>query len=240
MIEQYRIYCDESCHLENDRQKVMLLGCVWTPEQHVKRLSRELRDIKKRHHADGELKWTKVSNSRLNFFLEVVEWFFAEEPLHFRCLIVPDKTVLDHAAFNQGSHDDFYYKMYFSLLSKIISPNRLYDIYLDIKDTRSNFKVRLLREILCNDRYDFTHEMIRRVQHVRSGESEILQLADLLLGAVAYKHRGLNTSLIKLKLIEAIEKHHNRSLLLSTSAPMFGDNKFNIFVWRPRPVTEIK
>ena len=29
------------------------------------------------------------------------------------------KSKLDHTRFNQGSHDTFYYKMYFSLLSKI-------------------------------------------------------------------------------------------------------------------------
>jgi len=31
MSEIYNIYCDESCHLENDRQKAMVLGSVWCP-----------------------------------------------------------------------------------------------------------------------------------------------------------------------------------------------------------------
>jgi len=25
----YNIYCDESCHLENDHEPVMLVGAVW-------------------------------------------------------------------------------------------------------------------------------------------------------------------------------------------------------------------
>lgn len=29
MNEFYNIYCDESCHLENDREPVMLVGAVW-------------------------------------------------------------------------------------------------------------------------------------------------------------------------------------------------------------------
>lgn len=31
MSATYNIYCDESCHLENDHQKVMVLGAVWCP-----------------------------------------------------------------------------------------------------------------------------------------------------------------------------------------------------------------
>ena len=29
LSEHYNVYCDESCHLENDHQKVMTLGAVW-------------------------------------------------------------------------------------------------------------------------------------------------------------------------------------------------------------------
>ncbi|NHQ60865.1 DUF3800 domain-containing protein [Chlorobium sp. BLA1] len=31
MSEIFNIYCDESCHLENDRHKAMVLGAVWCP-----------------------------------------------------------------------------------------------------------------------------------------------------------------------------------------------------------------
>lgn len=31
MSETFNLYCDESCHLENDHQKVMVLGAVWCP-----------------------------------------------------------------------------------------------------------------------------------------------------------------------------------------------------------------
>ena len=29
MSDTFKVYCDESCHLENDHQKVMVLGAVW-------------------------------------------------------------------------------------------------------------------------------------------------------------------------------------------------------------------
>ena len=80
MNEIFNVYCDESCHLENDGQPVMLLGAVWCPFEEVKRLSNELSDIKQRHKAAGELKWTKVSAARERFYLDLVDWFLAEKP----------------------------------------------------------------------------------------------------------------------------------------------------------------
>jgi hypothetical protein len=32
MTTEYNVYCDESCHLENDGQKAMVLGSVWCPK----------------------------------------------------------------------------------------------------------------------------------------------------------------------------------------------------------------
>jgi len=219
MRKIYNVYCDESCHLENDGQGVMLFGGIWCPMEDRVRLSSELRDIKNRHKARGELKWTKVSNSRLNFYLELVDWFIAEAPLHFRALIVSDKSKLDHNAFNEGSHDIFYYKMYFSLLNKILSPENCYNIYLDIKDTRSRLKVRKLKDVLCNNVFDFTSQMIRHIQNIHSHESDLMQLADFLLGAVAYRQRGLNGNAAKVAVVEHIERKVGYALLHSTPYP---------------------
>ncbi len=223
------IYCDESCHLEHDESNVMGFGAVWTSRASVQLLNTQLRDIKRRHRAAGELKWTKVSKAKLDFYQEVVDWFFDNEALHFRSLVVPNKGALNHEKFNQGSHDDFYYKMYFSLLNKILSPADQNEIYLDIKDTRSRLKVQKLRDVLCNDRYDFTGEMISRIQHARSHELELMQLADLLLGALVYKHRGLDGSYAKQQIVQRIESRAGKSIL--TSSPL-SSQKFNIFVWR--------
>ena len=65
----YNIYCDESCHLPNDGQPVMVLGAVWCPQDQARRLGAELRALKARHDARGELKWSKTSQARLPFYL---------------------------------------------------------------------------------------------------------------------------------------------------------------------------
>lgn len=222
------IYCDESCHLENDHSEVMGLGATWTNRNKVKLLSQQIRDIKQRHNAYGELKWTKVSKSRIDFYQELVDWFFSNDSINFRCCIIPDKKSLNHNTFNDGSHDKFYYKMLFSLINKILSPLEKNEIFIDIKDTRSRFKVRELKTILCNNQYDFTGESISKIQQARSHELELMQLADFLLGAVVYCHRKLDSNTTKIAISRRIERHLGRSLLLST--PLH-HKKFNIFVW---------
>ena len=230
---EYNIYCDESCHLENDHQPVMLLGAVWCPKSHVKKISAEIREIKSKHNARGELKWVKVSKARQLFYTELVDYFFKTPQLHFRCLVVDDKSKLDHDYFNLGSHDTFYYKMYYSMLKTILSPENRYYIYIDIKDTRSQNKVNKLREVLCNNVYDFTKQMIKNIQQIRSHESELLQLADLLIGSVSYKNRKLKENSTKVLIVNNIEQKIGQSLSLSTS--LFKD-KFNLFIFSPAEV----
>jgi hypothetical protein len=226
----FNVYCDESCHLEKDRIPVMVLGSVWCPTSMTTGISRHLRSIKTSHGLarNFEVKWGKVSPGKLDLYLAIIDYFFTNPALHFRCVVVPDKAKLDHDAFGQ-SHDDFYYKMWFVLLKQILHPKCRYRIYLDIKDTRGQEKVEKLHEVLSNASYDFNRQVIERIQQVRSHEVEILQLADLMIGTLAYVHRGLGTSKAKLGLVERVRERSGLSLLHTTLPKA---EKVNLLVWQ--------
>jgi len=228
---EYNIYCDESCHLENDGQKAMVLGAVCAEKDRVKDISKGIRAIKKQHglSPDFEIKWTKVSPAKVDFYLNLVDLFFAEKAMAFRALIIPDKSILNHEEFNQ-THDDWYYKMYFDMLKVIIAPDSNYWIYLDIKDTRGGEKARHLHEVLSNNNYDFNKEIIKRIQLVHSHEIEILQIADLLIGAVSYVNRGESASSAKVAIVNNIKRRSGYSLTRTT---LLKETKFNLFRWHP-------
>jgi len=232
MPDLFNIYCDESCHLEHDRLGVMVLGAVWCPQARVAGLAQEARNLKRQFGlaTDWELKWVKVSAGRIDYYQALLNWFWQTEDLHFRALLVPDKSKLDHGGHNQ-THDDWYYKMYFDMLKVIIDPKREYNIYLDLKDTRGAAKVKKLHEVLCNSHYDFAQSVIRRVQLVRSHEVELLQLADFLSGLIAYVNRDLKTSKSKLALVEQLQTASGYSLRRST---LLRENKINLFRWHAR------
>jgi len=205
MNKTFNMYCDESCHLENDRMSFMFLGKVSSAYNQVRFHTENIKKIKKEHHFYAEIKWTSVSKSKLRFYEELVDYFFNTD-LQFRAIGV-EKTQINNEAFNQ-SYDDFYYKMYYYLLNHNLNSLYKYNVYLDIKDTLSALKVSKLKEIL-----NIKFGVFRNVQNIRSHESLLLQLTDLIMGAIAYHHNNeAKANKAKVKLIEKIMQHSGSKL----------------------------
>jgi hypothetical protein len=213
----------------------MVIGAVSCPLDKTREIAVRLREIKQKHGlpAHFEVKWTKVSPAKKALYLDLVDYFFDDDDLHFRALVVPDKSLLRHDAFPGQDHDGWYYKMYFDMLKVIFRPEARYRIYLDIKDTRGAQKAAKLHEVLCNNMYDFSREVIERLQLVHSHEIEQLQLADLLIGAVAYLNRGLEGNDGKMAIIERMKKRSGYSL---TKTTLLREEKVNIFRWHAAEV----
>jgi hypothetical protein len=173
--------------------------------------------------------------AKVDFYIDLVDYFIDEGNLHFRGVLIPDKSILKHHAFEQ-THDSWYYKMLFVMLEPIINPLHRYRVYMDIKDSRSEQKRKLLEDVLRNSRYDSVGQIIEKVQQIRSHESELLQLADLLLGAVGYHNRNQTGDLKnrsgnsgKLKVIQRIQRRSGKSLVNTT---WLCEPKFNLLVWQ--------
>lgn len=229
------IYCDESCHLEHDNANSMLMGAISCPASEKKRINTEIRAIKEKHGLSSwtEIKWTAVSPSKLDFYIELVDYFIKEQNLSFRAVVIKDKSNLNHAKFNQGSHDLWYYKTYFYLLDAIISYNEEYRIFIDIKDTCGGPKVKKLHEVLCNNKYDFKHEVIKDINQIHSHESEILQLTDLIMGAIGFYHNGhydsTQASSAKKSVVEKLFTQYKQHIIGGTSR---GAKKMDVFLWK--------
>jgi hypothetical protein len=232
MSDIFNIYCDESCHLQHDHQQVMVLGAVWCPLEKTREIAKRIREIKQRHNLSPafEVKWIKVSPVKKLFYLDLMDYFFDDDDLHFRALIVPDKSQLRHEDFAQD-HDTWYYKMYFDLLKVLFAPHAEYRIFLDIKDTRSAYKVAELHTILCNNMYDFERKIIKSIQTARSHEVEQLQLADLLIGTVGYANRGLETNQGKVALVDRMRSRSGYSL---TKTTLLREDKVNLLRWEAK------
>jgi len=224
------IYCDESCHLLRDPHAIMVLGAVTCPKELTRKVSLDLKKIKTDFGigASTEIKWNKVSNGNAAFYKAIADYFFNSEFLTFRCVVTP-KNRLDHQKFGHD-HDTWYFKMYFLLLRRMIDSKNTYQIFLDVKDTKSQKKTKNLHHYLCNDQYDFDHQIIKRIETVRSHDTPCLQITDLLIGCMSYVNRGLIDNFGKLEVVEHIRKRSGKAL---TKQTLVGDSKFNIFMWEP-------
>lgn len=226
----YNFYIDESCHLENDGIPLMCLGYIKVPQDRYEEHKEAIKQIKLKHKSPTEIKWNKLSASREGLYNDLVDYFFAHE-LQFRCVLVKNTiNKLDHAAYNEGGHNEFYNKIVYLLLKSewCNPPNHEYWVYLDIKDTRGRERLIKLEEYL-NRKYpqDLPY---KHLQHIRSHESEFLQLADLFIGAVTFKARGEhlkeNASTVKRNFVNLLEAKSGFRLDDGT-APW--EEKFNIF-----------
>lgn len=100
------IFCDESCHLQRDGHSSMSLGAISVAHESVRSVSTALRALK-HHHGfsdDFELKWSKVSPAKLDFYLSIVDYFFNEPSLSFRGLVATHKERLEVAEAYQIPH----------------------------------------------------------------------------------------------------------------------------------------
>jgi Protein of unknown function (DUF3800) len=217
MKKTFNLYCDESTHLENDAMPFLLIAYVGCAYNQLKQHKEAISQLKVKHKFKGEIKWSSVSNSQYVFYNELIEYFFATD-LCFRAVIV-EKARIDRTQ-PDFTFADFYFKMYYQLLHHKMSMEYHYNVYIDIKDTRSHKKIKKLEEIL---QYNAS---IQRVQSIHSYESSLMQLADLIMGAINYKLRGLDNVIAKNKLIEKIESLSCKMLTRSTSK---NEDKFNLF-----------
>ncbi|MCF0118029.1 MAG: DUF3800 domain-containing protein, partial [Bacilli bacterium] len=230
------VYCDESCHLEHDNSNIMVLGGVWCPKEKVHDINNEIKNIKAKYGISptSELKWTKISPSKEAVYKELVNLFFNNKVLHFRGLLVPNKSKLKHKSFNQD-HSQWYYKMYFEMLKQIINPSRKYNIYIDIKDRYSAKKANELHDVISNSQYDFQKRIIRKLQPIRSNEVQIMQITDVLIGAFGYNNRKFpkneNRSQAKQAIVDLIKQRSGYTLTQST---LYREDKFNLFVWEAK------
>lgn len=242
------IYCDESCHLEisdknKDKQKSMVLGGIICPEESKKAIINDIRKIKVAYGLSkyGEFKWTKVSNNKIEFYVEIIKYFFRNNQLGFRALVFKNKSEF---YYNYYSHNDLYYLAYYLLLREMISTDTENSIYIDKKDTRGGSKIKELRENLLTNKLtnrnvdisemEFNHDLIKRIQIIDSRDTELMQLADLLIGAIAYINRIEEgeklVSPAKMKIVNLIKDESGYSLIKST---LRQEKKLNIFIWCP-------
>ncbi|MCQ2201082.1 MAG: DUF3800 domain-containing protein [Bacteroidales bacterium] len=213
----FNIYCDESCHIEHDHKKYMFLGSISCAYPQVKRHVMRIKAFKKKHNFYAEIKWSNVSMSKLKFYIDLIDYFF-DTDLRFRVVGV-DKSRIKCDAGN--TYDDFYYKMYYQLLNHKISNTNNYNVYLDIKDSLSACKVRKLKEIL-----NVKYSAFRNVQNIRSEESLLLQLTDLIMGAIAYNaNMEDKQNDAKVQIINRIKKHADTIDLCKTNY----SEKLNLF-----------
>lgn len=220
MSKTFNIYCDESCHIENDHKPYMFLGSMISSYNQLKLHNKCIKEIKAKHNFRAEIKWTSVSKSKLHFYIDLVDFFFGTEDLKFSCVGIAKAQI--NSRKNEQSYDDFIIKLYELLLSRNIDTSYSYNVYLDFQDSLSVFKKRKINAILINK---YGNGVFNNVQNICSKESSILQLTDFIMGAISYQNNNKEKlNLSKLAIIERIQNFFKDDLMATNTS-----DKLNLF-----------
>ena len=207
----YNYYCDESCHLQKDGKRFMVLGYIAAPLHKIEQMKGELKSLRVKYKNTLEVKWTYLNEWNYPFYAKLVDWFFKKGGIRFRAIIVDKSRYIA----DKCDHD-------YQLLFHTLDPVWHYNIYLDIKDNLSSYRTEKLKDIL-----NVRMEIIEKIQHVRSHELDLLQLCDLFIGAIAYNlNQTEKASEAKVRFIEKL-KIRTRTDLESTTSKRI--SKFNLF-----------
>lgn len=201
------VFCDESCLealINKNAHRYVGIGSVWIPADNRQNLKDGINKIKANYNIKGELKWKKLSPTYLNLYKEIVDFYFCNEFIRFRIILIESEKV-NSIVYHGGDNELSFYKFYYQLLNHWILDFNQYDVFLDFKVNRNKGRLKTLREKL-QSAHPFA--LIKQVQGLPSEESVGIQLADLLTGMVTAKFNDNLAQSAKKQLIEYVEKRY--------------------------------
>lgn len=211
---KFEVYCDESnpdvLTSQHPRARHLMIGSLWLPAE-----------------SRSEIKWSKVSPNRRNFYVELIDLFISYgDSLRFRCIAV------DHTQLNMALHDNDeelgFYKFYYQLLHHWLLDFNEYRIFCDVKSHRDPKRLPVLARCLARGNLS---SRIESIQALHSDEVVLIQLCDLLLGAASSRiNETLREGGAKAAIVQRLETALGRPLAPTHKT----EEKFNIFRIRLR------
>lgn len=185
------IYVDESS--QTAHRYLVLGGIICCPEVQPD-IERSFWEARGRDLPAGELKWTKVSPSKLDAYRRVIDVFWQRA----RILPVFHSAVIDmhkrnESLFNGGSREIGFNKEIYQLLMKFGRTHKgyAYHVFPDERQTSSSTEdLRMILNQGMRKNQNRPDWPFRRVHFRSSHDEPMLQLTDLLIGALAFRLNG--------------------------------------------------
>jgi hypothetical protein len=187
----FHVYCDESCQ---SAHHYAVVGGIIIEEIDLDLQDKVFQRWRQTHGMHAELKWTKISRQKQSEYESLVRYYFdmaSHEVLAFRSLVY-DCHQLDHKRWNAGDGELGFYKLYYQFLLHSFGrfaadPDDRIVVHFDQRDTR--YSLENLRTILnrgAMKQYGRTTTLVQSVGWINSHDSNLLQLADVLMGAIGF------------------------------------------------------
>jgi hypothetical protein len=247
-LSGFRVYCDES---NTDSHKPYpVYGAILVALDHIQEVQRELAQWRSDEGMHGELKWEKVHGGlRLRKYKSLVDLLFRlarqRQLLQFKAIIL-DRRSPEYEAYCKGDDEIGFYKTYYHWLLRYFAKFPL----------RHRCKLRVIiddRTLPKSSKDPFTRlkfalnngvrkeldptadDIVTEVKPLNSKESDLLQAADVLMGAVGFHNQDLHlrphASKYKVELARYIAARVGRPDLKHETSPIKEDVKIVRWHW---------
>lgn len=189
----FHIYCDESC--TEPSHQYMVFGGIMIPREKAEELSISVKKWRTRANMTAELKWKKVTSNKYQHYREYVDGVLnrvKKQEMAFRSVVLRHSD-MDCRRFHGGNQELQFYKFMFQFLYNSFV-RFLYEgdkvvIFVDERTTDYSLDdlKRVLNRRACRHK-GWTDGPFRSVQPVVSHDSELMQMNDVLMGAVAHQN----------------------------------------------------
>jgi hypothetical protein len=203
-LKGFRVYCDESN--TDGRKPHPVYGAILVSVDNLRRVQQELADWRSREDMHRELKWEKVRGGlRLKKYKSLVDLLFAlsrqRRLMHFKAIIL-DRRAPGYHAYSKGDDELGFYKFYYHWLLKYFAqfPVRhrcqlrvIIDerpLPKDDPDPYTPLRIILNRGI--RKQFHTTTDVVKNVEPLNSKQSDLLQAADVLMGAVGFHNQDFH------------------------------------------------
>ncbi len=226
---KFEVYCDEN-HQDvltsanaGGVASYLTIGSLWLPAELREDVKQKISQLREQHNKHGEIKWSKVSPSSLDFHKSLIDLYISYgAEMRFRCIAVKASDI--NWNLHNGDKELGFYKFYYQLLQHWILAFNEYRIFCDYKTNKKRDELHVLKQCLNNANLSSD---ITQVQALSSKNVVLIQLSDLLLGAASARmNNTVQEGGAKDELIGHLETRLNIECLGATPK---GEQKFNIF-----------
>ncbi len=200
-VTEYEVYSDERY-----QGKHAFLGALIVTNKGRDRLTQEIQQIRQAFLLGQELKWGKVSNRYLHGYKSLLDVFFKDPYARFVYIKASKKQIGDQMAW------------FMNFLHQVIgrpSALKAWYVFHDEGFFRGSNDLKKVRSKIDSQYWGlYKKHTIRFAKEVNSKQQDLIQLADILLGAIACTHLTLPNSQPRLELVKHLQhqwKQHQKT-----------------------------
>lgn len=192
-LDQYKkirtpfVFFDETGSINDQANRFFGLGMIKCMQPYF--LDQKIRLLRQRANFFEEIKWNTISNSKRKFLVKYIDVIFETPGIYFSSIIINKDSINFEKEFSNDPYQA-YQRFAEDLLKKSIGQNEVLTVLADYISTPEYVRFEVKTKHSLNK--DMDRLAIGGIHRVDSNGVQILQVADIFLGAVAYDYKLAN------------------------------------------------